>query len=47
MEWDQQLGRFRWTVESLVDLDTVELGQRAAVALYFATAERLVAELRR
>jgi hypothetical protein len=33
MEWDEAAGRFRWTVESLVDVDELELGRRAAERL--------------
>jgi hypothetical protein len=33
MEWDQAAGRFRWTVESLWDVDVLELGARAAERL--------------
>jgi hypothetical protein len=34
MEWDERTGRFRWTVESLVDIDELELGRRAAEVLH-------------
>jgi hypothetical protein len=34
MEWNQAASRFRWTVESKVDVDELELGPRAAQVLH-------------
>jgi len=39
MEWDPQSGRFCWVVESLVDVDELELGRRAAMQLYRQATE--------